>query len=126
MLSEALDALARAERLQRHFFRLQGPETAREPCWEPPVDMFETEHEILILVALPGVDPAKVDASIDGGALIISGRRLLPEELHGALIHRLELPQGRFTRRIPLPAGRYAIQRRSVNGCLLFNLQKMD
>ncbi len=38
MCAEACDALARAERLQREFFRL-GPSSER-PSWEPPVDLF--------------------------------------------------------------------------------------
>ena len=29
------------------------------PCWEPPVDVLETEHEVLVFVALPGVDPGR-------------------------------------------------------------------
>jgi len=41
------------------------------------------------------------------------------------VIHRLELPQGRFERRIALPAGRYdAVRRAAVNGCVLITLQK--
>ena len=47
MLSEALDSLTRAERLRQQFGR-------QEACWEPPIDVLETEHELLILVALPG------------------------------------------------------------------------
>jgi len=41
------------------------------------------------------------------------------------VIHRLELPQGRFERRVRLPAGRYASVRHAVaNGCLLVTLEK--
>ena len=39
--------------------------------------------------------------------LLIAGERVLPQELRTATIHRLELPQGRFERQVPLPAGRY-------------------
>jgi HSP20 family protein len=106
MLSEAIDTLARAERLRQQFFSLQSTASAREPSWEPPIDVLETEREVLILVALPGVDPDQVVAVIEDGILIISGRRVLPAELQNARIHRLELPQGRFERRILLPAGR--------------------
>ncbi|HLG81657.1 MAG TPA: Hsp20/alpha crystallin family protein [Bradyrhizobium sp.] len=123
MLSEAIGSLARAERLRQQFFVLQaGP---RESCWEPPIDVLETDEELLILVALPGVDPEKVEAVIDGeGVLTISGQRTLPAELRNARIHRLELPQGRFERRISLPAGRYAVSRFAVNGCVAFRLAK--
>jgi HSP20 family protein len=124
MLSEAIDSLARAERLRRQFFSLQPSEGSQESSWEPPIDVLETDREILILVALPGVDPDEVEAVIDNGTLIVSGRRVLPVELRNARIHRLELPQGRFERRIVLPAGRYAVSRFAVNGCIVLRLSK--
>lgn len=124
MLAEAIETLARAERMQRQLFRLQQSQV-REPAWEPPIDVIETEGAVLILVALPGVDPDQVEAAIEDGALVVSGRRLLPPELRTAVIHRLELPQGRFERRIPLPPGRYdAVRRFAANGCLVFSLEK--
>ena len=43
----------------------------------------------------------------------------------GAAIHRLELPQGRFERRVALPPGRYdSVRRTIVNGCLFITLRK--
>jgi HSP20 family protein len=124
MLSEAIDSLARADRLHRQFFSLQPSAGSQESSWEPPVDVLETDEEILILVALPGVNPEEVEAVIDGGTLIVSGRRVLPVELRDARIHRLELPQGRFERRIVLPIGRYAVSRFAVNGCIVLRLSK--
>ena len=124
MLSEAIGSLARAERLRQQFFVLQSQGGPRESCWEPPIDVLETDKELLILVALPGVDPERVEAVIEGKVLTISGQRTLPAELRNARIHRLELPQGRFERRIALPAGRYAVSRFAVNGCIAFRLAK--
>jgi len=124
MWSEACDMLARAERLHREMFRprrlgLPGP------VWEPPVDVIETDHAVLVLVALPGVDPDRVEATLQGAELVVAGMRVLPPELRTAIIHRLELPQGQFERRIRLPAGRYASVRRSTaNGCILITLEK--
>ncbi len=117
--------LARAERLHREFFRpvLTG---VRLPCWEPPADVIETARDVLVLVALPGVDPDRVDAIIDGSDLVVAGVRVLPAELQTAVIHRLELPQGRFERRIRLPSGRYAaVRRTAVYGCVLITLEKV-
>ncbi len=125
MFSEAIETLARAERMHRHFFHLQRSPSSREPAWEPPVDVLETDREVLILVALPGVDPDQVEAVVEDGSLVVSGRRLLPAELRCAVIHRLELPQGRFERRVPLPPGRYSIRRFAANGCLVFSLAKV-
>ena len=63
---------------------------------------------MLVIVALPGVKPEQVEAAIDGGDLVLAGTRTLPAELASAVIHRLELPQGRFERRLALPGGRYS------------------
>src|SRR5262249_23539956 len=109
MLSDAIDALARAERMQHQFFNLRS--SVGEASWEPPIDVLETEKELLIFVALPGVDLDEVNVVIENGMLIVSGRRTLPAEVQNARIHRLELPQGHFERRVLLPTGRYAVSR---------------
>jgi HSP20 family protein len=95
MWSEACEILARAERLHREFFR-PASSAARLPAWEPPVDVLETERAVFVLVALPAVNPDRVEASIDGGDLVFSGNRVFPVEMRTAVIHRLEHPQGRF------------------------------
>jgi HSP20 family molecular chaperone IbpA len=124
MFSEACEMLLRAERLHNQLFQPQARRLA-SPSWEPPADMLETESHIVIYVALPGVNQEHVELSIQGGELVIEGARVLPAELHNALIHRLELPQGRFERRISLPTGRYnQIAKNSVDGCLLITLRK--
>jgi HSP20 family molecular chaperone IbpA len=124
MWSEACEMLSRAERLHRQFFQLQRSH-ARVPAWEPPADVVETAREVLVFVALPGVNVERVEAAIEDGALVIAGRRELPPELRDAVIHRLELPQGRFERKIPLPPGRYdRVQRTAIDGCLVIRLQK--
>lgn len=114
--------LAQAERMNREFFRPVGL-----PVWEPPADVLETPFEVLVFVALPGVSPEQVEAAIEDDTLRISGTRTLPPELRTATIHRLELPQGRFARRINLPPGRYASVRTGMaEGCLLIRLEKVD
>ena len=117
MLSEALNSLTRGERLRQQFGR-------QDACWEPPIDVLETDRELLILIALPGVAPDNVETVIHDGVLIISGQRTLPPELRNARIRRLELPQGRFERRIALPSGRYAISRFVMDGCVALRLAK--
>ena len=126
MWSEACEMLARAERMHRDLFR-PGRTQARQPAWEPPVDVLETEFEVLALVALPGVDAEKVEAAIEDGELVIAGTRVYPPVLRTAIIHRLDLPQGRFYRRVRLPAGRYSgVRRAVVDGCLVVTLQKAE
>src|ERR1700738_5535579 len=97
--SQACERLAHAERLNQELFRPLSPST-RLPAWEPPLDMLETEHEVLVLVALPGVNLDHVEAVLDDGDLVVAGTRTLPNELRTAIIHRLELPQRRFERRV--------------------------
>lgn len=124
MWSEACEMLARAERMHREFFR-PARTAARLPAWEPPVDVLETDRAVLVFIALPGVDPERVEAAIEDDCLVVAGLRALPPELQTATIHRLELPQGRFERRVQLPAGRYVNVRRTMaNGCLLITLDK--
>jgi HSP20 family protein len=124
MWAEACEALARADRLQRQFFRLGAPST--RPVWEPPVDIFENGNELWIVAALPGVEPARVEIGVDDGILIIAGDRPAPAPQRAATIHRLEIPQGRFERRIVLPNTRFELARRDiVDGCLTLVLRKL-
>jgi HSP20 family protein len=125
MWSEACEMLARAERMHREVFRLAATQR-REPAWEPPVDVLETEREVVALVALPGVDAEGVQTAIEDGELVIAGTRSYSPVLRTAIIHRLELPQGRFYRRVRLPPGRYSsnVRRAVVDGCLVVTLQK--
>jgi HSP20 family protein len=125
MWSDAIEMLAKAERLHNEAFGLLQTRSER-PCWEPPVDVLETETAVIVFTALPGVDPDSVRATIEDGTLAIFGERVLPPELRRATIHRFELPQGAFQRRVPLPPGRYdGVRRSSWNGCLVVTLHKM-
>jgi HSP20 family protein len=124
MWSEALEMLNRAERMHREIFRPAGTQ-AQLAAWEPPVDILETETEVLVLVALPGVNADDAQAVIEDSDLVIAGTRVYPPALRTATIHRLELPQGRFYRRLRLPAGRYTgVRRAAADGLLVITLQK--
>lgn len=123
MWAEACEFLERAERLHRQFFQLEGSDGRL--AWQPPIDMFETERELQILVALPGVEADQVQVVISGSALSVVGERQIPLRVRGAAVHRVEIPYGRFERRIPLPTGRFELDQRSLsNGCLLLTLRK--
>ena len=124
MWAEACALLEQAERMHRQFFQ-PGVSPARRLTWEPPVDIFETERELSILVALPGVEPARVEVLIEAGALVVAGERPLPGDAREATIYRLEIPHGRFERRIELPPGRFEVERKELtHGCLLLRLRK--
>ena len=124
MWAEACAMIERAEQMHRQFFQ-PGSAAAPAASWEPPIDVFESEHDLLIVVALPGVDTQDIEISSEGAVLRVAGVRRLPAAVRGADIVRLEIPQGRFERRIRLPAARWELSRSSlVNGCLLLNLTK--
>lgn len=124
MWEEALEMLQRAERLQRRFFHLQD---ARRPlpAWEPPVDVFEVDGQLVILVALPGVAAEQVEILLDEAVLIVRGARSIPALCRRGRIHRLEIPHGYFERRIALPPGGFELRQQSLHdGCLALALAR--
>lgn len=124
MWVEACELLSQAERLQQQFFR-PSP-VARQPTWEPPIDLFETAEGIYLTVALPGVDPERMEVYLSNGVIVVNGIRPLPRFAQAAHIHRMELPYGHFERRIPLPAGQYELNsHRLQHGCLQLKLHKL-
>jgi len=67
MWAQACELIDEAERMHRQFFRLAAPARTRV-TWEPPVDVFEDEREVVVLVALPGVPPNGVEVTSGLGA----------------------------------------------------------
>ena len=124
MWAQALEMLDQADRLHRYFFQ---PGTLRgTPSWEPPVDVIEAGNEYWIVVALPGVEPARIRVSFDGAALVVAGERALPARCHAGAIRRLEIPYGRFERRIPIPSGHFELhEERIENGCVVIGLRQL-
>jgi HSP20 family protein len=123
MWAEACEMLEQVERLQRQFFRPSG--AALRPAWEPPVDVFEADGVLRIVTALPGVAAEDLHVVAENGVLTVIGERRLPPESAGA-IHRLEIPHGRFERRLALPQGRYELTESLLrDGCLTLQLRKL-
>lgn len=125
MWDEACGLMEEAERLRQQFF-VPGRSRSRRPTWAPPVDVLESQDELWILVALPGVAPDQIEVVIDGRTLVVAGLRPMPRLAAAAHIRRLEIPHGRFERRLDLPLGRYEITRRELaDGCLILGLRKL-
>ena len=124
MWSQAFDLIEEAERLHRRFFRLAG--SARtQPVWEPPADVFEDEREIVVVVAMPGVAPERVQVVSEPGALVVRGARSLPFSGSRHAVRQLEIPYGAFERRIPLPDARLEVGAPELAlGCLVLRLRK--
>jgi HSP20 family protein len=121
MWSEALAMLARTDRLHRDAFRPTAS------GWEPPVDVLETEAGLLVVVALPGVKTDDIEVVIGAGEVLVRGTRRWPTLQRPARVHRIELPHGRFERRLPLPAGTFQLSGQDLeDGCLLLTLRRLD
>ena len=101
MWGEALSLLEQADRLHRQFFRVAGAES--QHAWEPPVDVVETEALLTMHVALPGVSPDSITVMAEPGGVVVAALRAFPCRESGTHIHRIEIPYGRFERRIALP-----------------------
>ncbi len=123
MLAEALDVLQSAERLQRSFFQLGTP--SETPSWAPPVDMYTHEGQLGLLIAMPGVPADGFDISLEPTAIVVRGERVMGAAGHGRIL-RMEIPYGRFERRIELPLGMYRIAGvQLVLGCLRVHLERL-
>lgn len=71
-----------------------------------PLDIYSTPEEVVIVAAIPGIDPATVDITVDKETVTLTGST--PDVAQSAeaaeatwLLH--ELPRGTFSRSITLP-----------------------
>lgn len=124
MWLHALDMAQEAERLQRQFLRYLGP-AADAVSWEPPVDVLESRDGFVLLFALPGVAAEDIEVHLERTALTVSARRRLGTADRDTRIRRLEIPHGRFVRRIALGGPPLTVAAtRYVNGCLEVRLER--
>jgi len=75
---------------------------AGEEEWQPPIDVAETESELVINVEIPGVDPKDIDVSLSGDTLFIKGEKKPETEEKEEDYHLVERNYGSFTRSIRL------------------------
>jgi HSP20 family protein len=125
MWTQACELLDRADRMQREFVRYVGP-GADAAVWEPPVDIQETSAGLQFVFALPGVSAEHIDIRLEPNALTVSAIR--PARLGGSdsVVRRMEIPHGRFVRRIALAGARLRLgDTRYVNGCLEVRLVRV-
>ena len=127
MWTQARDLMDQVERLQRRFFDLDASQP-RGVVWVPPVDVFEDNDEIVIVVAMPGVTAEGVQVEIIGepGALVVRGERPFPLGDSRHQVRQLEIPYGAFERHIPLPPGPLEVASLEMRrGCLIVHLRKI-
>jgi HSP20 family molecular chaperone IbpA len=126
MWAQACQVIEEAERMHRQFFRLSTP--GRSPVtWEPPIDVFEDDLYVVVLVALPGVPAQRIEVAVEAGELVVRAERTLPFASSPRGLRRLEIPYGYFERKIPLPEARLDTATREVrDGCLILRLRKAE
>ena len=124
MLAEAVELLQSADRLQRQFFQIGPP--SESPIWEPPVDMYVNDRELGLLIALPGVSPERYEVTLEEQAIVVVGERSFGASAGAGAILRMEIPYGRFQRRILLPFGSFRLTDMLLeNGCLKITLERL-
>jgi len=73
------------------------------PDYTFPVDVSETDNEVVVKAALPGVKSDDVDISVSEGALHIKAEARSEEKTEKENYYRREIRYGAFARSIPLP-----------------------
>lgn len=69
----------------------------------PAVDMYEDKDSIIVETQLAGIDPERVDISIENNTLCIKGESEKKSEIEDKNYYRKEIRRGSFFRSIPLP-----------------------
>ena len=110
ILHRAADLLQQAERIQRNFLQIAAGARfrvsyGRNPSWEPPVNVVETDESVWVILAIPGVAVDRVDVTLESRELLITGERPLPGCCQDGELKIWEIPLGRFERRVRLAAG---------------------
>jgi len=70
--------------------------------WEPAVEMYETDGDVIVRAELPNIDPKQVDITVTGDAVTLKGETRHEEEQKGRNYYRREIRYGAFTRTLPL------------------------
>lgn len=69
----------------------------------PAIDMYEDKDNVVVETQLGGIDPDKVDISIENNVLTIKGESEKKSEVEDKNYYRQEIRRGSFYRSIPLP-----------------------
>ena len=93
------------ERLMGTFLRGAAAGTNGEQRWAPPLDVWETEDELVYAFDLPGIPEDKISIEFEDGTLTVGAERERKQEVSRDRFYRFERRYGSFTRSIGLPQG---------------------
>ncbi len=90
--------------MDKIFESLMGEgEDIRTGSWVPPVDIYETENEIVIKAEVPGVSQKDIEIKVEDDTLIIRGEKRFERDMEKETYHRAERVYGKFQRSFILP-----------------------
>jgi HSP20 family protein len=102
------------------------------PAWRAsemlPVDMFETDDQLVVKATVPGVKPEEIEVTVTGNLLTIKGEFKQEEKVEKPNYLRQERRFGSFCRQVGLPAGVNADQAKASfeNGVLTLEMPKVE
>jgi HSP20 family protein len=88
----------------RMFEAAFGSPTGWTGAVYPPVDVFDAGDAFVLKAEVPGVEPEKLDVSVEAETVTLRGERAFADPSEGAAFHRRERDQGQFRRVVRLPA----------------------
>src|SRR6266852_544308 len=71
--------------------------------WVPPVDIEETDHELVVKADVPAIDMKDIDVRMENGTLTLRGERKFEGKKTECGWHRVERSYGTFERVFTLP-----------------------
>lgn len=92
------------DRIFESFFGERFPTFKDEISLAPAIEVSETDNEIIVKAAVPGVDKKDLNISILDNNLIIKGEVKREKEEKKKNYYKQEIAYGSFSRTIPLPA----------------------
>jgi HSP20 family protein len=72
-------------------------------AWNPAVDIFENDNDIVIKAELPGLNAKDIELRIENNVLLLKGERRFEKETKEENYHRVEREYGAFSRAFSLP-----------------------
>jgi HSP20 family protein len=96
-----------------------SPVAVTQPAaFEPPIDVWETDTELIVEAEIPGSRSDDVGLRLEGSSLVLSGELPDVAEPRGAYL-RIERPRGRFHRTVTLPVEVTGEPRATMRGGVL-------
>ena len=104
-----------------------GDESNLTP-WAPAVDIFETEHQLVVKADLPDVNPQDLDIRVENNIPTIRGERKFENEVNVENYLRVERAYGSFSRSFSLANSvkSDAIKADYQNGVLTLSIPKRE